>query len=283
MLPSGRTRIAGITGDPVTHSLSPRLHNYWLGQLGLDGLYVPFPAAPADFDLAMRGLAAAGVAGVNVTIPHKEAAFQLADTLDAAARAIGAVNTLVFADDGKITGRNTDAPGFISNLKEAGTDVSRGTSLILGAGGAARAAVFALLVEGVDQVIICNRSRDRAEILATDLQAEMNIAADRLTVRDWDGRSDLSGIDLLVNTTSLGMTGKGDLEIDLGALPDHAVVHDIVYVPLQTPLLARAAARGLKTVDGLGMLLHQARPAFEAFFGVDPVVDQELRDFVLAG
>jgi len=283
MLPSGRTRIAGITGDPVTHSLSPRLHNYWLGQMALDGLYVPFPAAPADFDMAMRGLAAAGVAGVNVTIPHKEAAFQLADTLDDAARVIGAVNTLVFANDGKIIGRNTDAPGFISNLKEAGTDVSRGTSLILGAGGAARAAVFALLAEGMEQVIICNRSRDRADTLAADLLTEMNITEDRLMVRDWNTRSDLSGIDLLVNTTSLGMTGKGDLEIDLTALPGHAIVHDIVYVPLQTPLLARAAARGLKTVDGLGMLLHQARPAFEAFFGADPVVDQELRDFVLAG
>lgn len=282
MLPSGAAKVAGVTGDPVRHSLSPRLHNYWLQKLGIDGLYAPFPADPGHFEQAMRGLAASGVAGVNVTIPHKQAAFQLADELDPAARAIGAVNTLVFSADGHISGRNTDAPGFLDNLRQAGVDVSRGTSMVLGAGGAGRAAVYALISAGQDHVTVCNRSRDRAEQMVADLVTAGSIDPARLAVRDWDDRSALEGFDLLVNTTSLGMTGKPALDITLDQLQDQAVVHDIVYVPLQTPLLAAAAARELKTVDGLGMLLHQARPAFQAFFGVDPVVDRELREFVLA-
>lgn len=275
-LPTGSARVAGVTGWPVRHSLSPRLHGYWLKKHAVDGLYAPFPIEPKRFDEAVRGLQAAGVKGLNVTVPHKLTAFRLADRLDLAARMIGAVNTLVFHDDGSIEGRNTDAPGFLANLRHYQVDVAAGPVLMFGAGGAARAAVQALLDAGTPEIQIINRNRDNAEQLARDA------ASDRVrycgpTTEDID----LECISLVVNTTSLGMAGKGEIALDVSALPKDAVVHDIVYVPLQTALLARAEAAGLKTVDGLGMLLHQAAPAFEAFFGVRPEVDEGLRSYLL--
>lgn len=275
-MPTGAARVAGVTGWPVAHSLSPRLHGYWLRKYGIDGIYAPFPVVPEKFETAIRGLQAAGVSGVNVTVPHKRAAFEVADTLDPAAELIGAVNTLVFGKDGRIEGRNTDAPGFRLNLESAGVVIPRGPVLLFGSGGAARAAIQALLSAGAPGIRMLNRNADRARELIED-------AAD--TRLEYSGNDpekvDISDISLVVNTTSLGMAGAPALDFDFGRLPSDAVVHDIVYTPLETALLGRARARGLKTVDGLGMLLHQAAPAFEAFFGVRPDVDQALRSHLL--
>ncbi len=268
--------VAAVVGWPVAHSLSPRLHGFWLKEQDLAGSYLGLPVAPADFAAAIRGLAAAGFRGVNVTVPHKLAALQIADQVDAAAEAIGAVNTLVFGPDGSISGRNTDAYGFLTNLTGAGVDVTAGPALIIGAGGAARAAVHALLTAGCPRLYLTNRT----EAKAVGLRDSM--ADDRIIVLPYRSLESLpDDIVLLGNTTSLGMAGKGALQIDLGGLSRDAWVHDIVYVPLQTPLLRDAWQRGLRTVDGLGMLLHQAVPAFDAFFGRSVHVTDALRDHVL--
>ena len=268
---SGKARLAGIIGWPVEHSRSPRLHGFWLERHGIDGAYVPLPIRPEAFALAVRGLAAAGFAGANVTAPHKLAAFEICDTVEASARRAGAVNTLVF-EDGRITGRNTDGLGFVANLRAYGVDPAAGPALVLGAGGAARAVIAALQDTGVT-VTVANRTRARADALACDLPG--------LVVADWSARSAaIADHALLVNTTSLGMLGHPALEVDLGSAPAGMAVADIVYVPLETPLLAAARARGLRPVEGLGMLLHQAVAGFAAWFGVTPVVDEELRRFV---
>jgi shikimate dehydrogenase len=270
---SGKARIAGITGWPVGHSRSPRLHGYWLDRHGIDGAYVPLPIEPAHFNAAIRGLMAAGFAGLNVTIPHKLAAFAICDTVDDFGRRIGAINTLVF-ENGRISGRNTDVWGFLSNLRANGVDPAAGPALILGAGGACRAIAAALLDLNV-RVTVANRTRSRAEALAGELPG--------LTVIDWDARDHaLPDNALLVNTTSLGMAGQPPLQIDLDRGARGLTVNDIVYVPLETPLLAAARARGIPCVEGLGMLLHQAVPAFKAWFGIEPVVDEALRRFVAA-
>jgi shikimate dehydrogenase len=268
---SGTSRLAGITGWPVTHSRSPRLHGFWLRRHGIDGAYMPLGMKPDDFAIAIRGLVAVGFRGCNVTQPHKLAAFDICDEVEDFARRAGAVNTLTFAD-GKISGRNTDGYGFIAHLLACGVDLSAGPALVLGAGGSARAIVAALQDAGV-RVSIANRTRARAEELAAALPG--------LRVLDWDARSDaLRDHALLVNTTSLGMAGQDALEVDLDRAAAGLAVADIVYVPLETPLLAAARARGLLGVDGLGMLLHQAVPGFATWFGVTPVVDEELRRFV---
>jgi shikimate dehydrogenase len=270
---SGKARIAGITGYPVSHSRSPRLHGFWLRRHNIDGAYIPLPIPPDRYREAIKGLVAAGFAGANVTIPHKLNAFAVCDTVDDTARRAGAVNTLVFAD-GKITGRNTDGFGFVANLRHHGADPKAGPALLLGAGGSARAIAAALQDEGV-VVTIANRTRARADELARDLPG--------LRVVDWEQRgAALADHALLVNTTSVGMGGHGDLGLPLERAPSGMVVADIVYVPLETPLLAQAARCGLKPVEGLGMLLHQAVPGFEAWFGVRPEVDDELRRFVAA-
>lgn len=268
---SGTSRLAGIIGWPVSHSRSPRLHGFWLERHGIDGAYVPLGMRADDFVTGVRGLVAVGFQGANVTQPHKLAAFDICDVVEDSARRAGAVNTLIFRD-GKITGRNTDGWGFIAHARASGVNLKAGPALVLGAGGSARAIVAALQDEGVT-VSIANRTRARAEELAVTLP--------ELTVVDWDQRSAaLADHALLVNTTSLGMAGHPALAIDLGrARPGTAVV-DIVYVPLETPLLVAARARGLLAVDGLGMLLHQAVPGFSEWFGVTPVVDEELRRFV---
>ncbi len=270
---SGKARVAGIIGWPVSHSRSPRLHGFWLERHGIDGAYIPLPIQPADFALAVRGLAAAGFAGANVTIPHKIAAFEICDHVDDTARRAGAVNTFVFSD-GRITGSNTDGWGFLANLRAHGVEPSAGPALILGAGGSARAIAAALQSIGV-AVTIANRTRERADALARDLSDTHVI--------DWSSRSAaLSDHALVVNTTSLGMGGQDPLELDLARAPSDLAVADIVYVPLDTPLLAMARAHGLRTVEGLGMLLHQAVPGFHAWFGVEPTVDEALRRFVAA-
>jgi shikimate dehydrogenase len=270
---SGAAKLAGIAGWPVAHSLSPRLHGHWLAKHKIDGAYVPIPVAREDFASVLKTLQATGFAGINVTIPHKEAAFALAHEVDEAARAAGAVNLLVF-QEGWILGRNTDAPGFAAALKQAlgATAVKNRTVVVLGAGGAARAVVLALATLGAAEIRIVNRDRHRAETLAATMRSFVKA---RLVVADWVNAA--GDIALLVNATSAGMHGNAPLDIPLGTLPKTAAVCDIVYNPLETDLLKYARTQGHKTVDGLGMLMHQAVPSFEAFFGIKPKVTPALR------
>ena len=277
MILSATAKLAGVMGWPVTYSKSPRLHGYWLERHGIDGAYVPLPVRPESFASAIRGLAEAGFCGVNLTLPHKQAALDVCDTLDSLAERIGAVNTVIFRD-GQLEGRNTDAIGFLENLRQGAPawQPQAGPAVVLGAGGAARAVVAALADAGVSEIRLTNRTAERAEVLAEALGAP-------LTIVPWEARAAaLSDTALLVNTTSLGMTGQPALDLSLAALPTDAAVTDAVYSPLETPLLRDARARGNQAVDGLGMLLHQARPAFEAWFGIRPEVTAELRAFVLA-
>lgn len=275
MILSGKARLAGVLGWPVGHSRSPRLHGYWLQELGIDGTYVPLPVRPEDFATVLRALPKMGFAGANVTVPHKEQALALVDEVEPLAARIGAVNTLVVRADGSILGQNTDAFGFLQNLL-AGSSwrADKGPAVVLGAGGAARAVVAALVDAGVAEIRLVNRDLGRAERLAADIGGPVS-------ARAWD-RLDLEGAALLVNTTSLGMAGQPPLRLDLDALPTDAVVNDIVYAPLMTELLLAARARGNPVVDGLGMLLWQAVRGFSQWFGQTPKISAELRDFVLA-
>jgi shikimate dehydrogenase len=276
---SGRTRLAGIMGWPVAHSLSPRLHGHWLRRHAIDGAYVPLAVSPDDLEPALRALPALGFAGVNLTIPHKEPAVLLVDRRSSAAQRIGAVNTVVVEPDGTLSGDNTDGFGFIASLIEAqvGWRAEAGPAVLLGAGGAARAVAVALIDTGAPEVRVLNRTPDRAHALAEELGGPIRAVP-------WRERSAaLEGAALLVNTTSLGMRNQPPLVLALDSLPRSAVVTDVVYAPLVTALLAVARARGNPVVDGLGMLLHQARPGFQAWFGIAPVVDRDLRAAVLAG
>jgi shikimate dehydrogenase len=273
---SGKARLAGILGWPVSHSKSPLLHNRWIAEHGLDGAYVPLPVAPEHLAEALRALPRLHFAGANVTVPHKEAALELVDRVEPLAARIGAVNTLVIGSDGKITGSNTDAVGFLHNLKETpGFSAASGPAVILGAGGAARAACAALLEDGAPEIRLVNRSLDRARHLAADLGGP-------IVPVEWQGRAEaLESAALLINSTSLGMTGQPPLEISLDRLPETALVNDLVYAPLETALLAAARARGNRVADGIGMLLHQARPGFAAWFGVMPDITPALREMML--
>ena len=267
---------AGIIGWPVTHSLSPVLHSYWLKEYGVDGEMLRLPAEPEKFVAEIERVRGLGFAGVNVTVPHKEAAFELAQTRDRAAEICGAVNLLVFEKDG-IAGRNTDHVGLHQSLKEnLGEDgLSGKTVVLLGAGGAARGALLALDELGAAQIHILNRHHARAESLAHALA--LNLTAKLLpgSLESWTALAPQAS--LLLNTTSAGMAGTLPLALDLAGLPQGAAVCDIVYNPLETQLLNSAAGRGLKVIDGLGMLMHQAVPSFEAFFGVRPQVTPGLR------
>ena len=271
------TKLAGVIGWPVGHSLSPRLHGFWLRQYGIDGAYVPLPARREDFARVVDGLARAGFAGLNVTIPHKEAAFAIAHDVDVAAKEAGAVNLLLFGDDGRIEGRNTDAAGLAASLGEGlGATSLRGKQVVLvGAGGAARAAILALSDLGAGEIRIVNRDASRAEGLAKNLAGRVFPQLVPGLWNDWERAA--AGAALLVNATSAGMAGSAPLELALEALPKDAAVCDIVYNPLETPLLKAARARGHRTVDGLGMLMHQAVPAFAAFYGATPSVTPALR------
>jgi shikimate dehydrogenase len=276
---SGKAKLAGVIGWPIAHSRSPRLHGYWLERYAIDGAYLPFAVRPERLAPALTALPALGLSGINVTLPHKEAVLGLCTRVSEAARRIGAVNTIVVAEDGELEGSNTDAFGFLAHLaaSQPGFRPEAGPAVLLGAGGAARAITVALLDAGAPELRLVNRTRLRAEALAAAL-------GPRVRLLDWAERATaLAGAALLVNSTTLGMTGQPALDLDLAVLPRAAVVYDIVYVPLETPLLAAARARGHAVVDGLGMLLHQARPGFAAWFGREPEVDAALRDFVLAG
>jgi len=277
MMLSGAARLAGVMGWPVAHSRSPRLHGFWLEHYGIDGAYLPLPVRPEKLEAALRALPVLGFAGCNLTIPHKEAALKLIDRIDPLAKRIGAVNTVVVSSEGELSGSNTDVFGFRENLLAGapGWRADRGPAVVIGAGGASRAALAVLTDGGAKEIRLLNRTRDRAEALAA-------LFGPTVKVIDWDERAAaLEGTTLLVNSTSLGMTGQPPLDLALDALPRDAVVTDMVYVPLETQLLRDARHRGNVAVDGLGMLLHQARPGFAAWFGVEPTVTPELRDFVL--
>lgn len=268
-----RYMLAGVMGWPVGHSRSPLIHGHWLAEHGLAGAYVLLPVPPEHLGAALRGLNALGFAGCNLTVPHKVAALSLVDQVDDWARRIGAINTVVVQADGSLMGTNTDAQGFIQSLRDAQPDwqAQRGPAVVMGAGGAARAVVCGLLERGVGEVRVCNRT----DASALALQQEFGSAVHALP---WSARAHaLEDCALLVNTTSQGMQGQAPLDLALARLPTQALVADIVYAPLQTPLLAAAAARGNPTVNGLGMLINQARLAFAAWSGVLPADSAALR------
>lgn len=266
---------ACVIGWPISHSRSPLIHGYWLKQFGIDGSYTRQPVEPSSLPAFIDGLAAAGYAGCNVTIPHKEAVFHLVTHGDEATERLGAVNT-VYLRHGKTLGTNTDGEGFINSLKQGapGFSLVEGRAVVLGAGGASLAVVNALLEQGVAEIAVANRTREKAEQLRSRFGA-------RVVPVEWKEAADQLGeCDLLVNTTSLGMKNQPELDIDLSRLGSRAVVTDIVYTPLRTRLLVDAAARGNIVVEGLGMLLHQAVRGFSLWFGVTPAVTRELHDLV---
>ena len=267
--------LAAVLGYPAGHSRSPRLHGHWLRRHGINGHYIPLTVAPADLADTLRLLPRLGFRGANVTIPHKEQVLELATDISETARRIGAANTLTFTPDG-IHADNTDAIGFARNILDTVPDWSPRCVAVLGAGGASRAVICALLDRGASEIRLTNRSADRAQLLARAF-------GPRVHVHDWDQRGAmLADCDTLVNTTSLGMQGQPPLTLALDRLSPGAIVSDLVYAPLETPLLAQARAQGHVAVDGLGMLLHQAAPGFERWFHVKPQVDDDLRAAVLA-
>lgn len=273
---------ACIIGFPARHSRSPLIHRFWLREHGLAGDYAVAEVSPDAFPAFVRDLSSNGFVGANVTVPHKEAAFALVDEAGETARALGAVNTL-WLEDGRLVGDNTDVRGFLANLDAgaSGWDRDVRSATVLGAGGAARAIVYGLLTRGIERVVIVNRTVERAQVLADHFGGEFGKA--RIDAAGWEELPyHLPQSSLLVNTTSLGMHGQPPLDVDAALLPDTALVTDAVYVPLETPLLATARARGLRVVGGLGMLLHQAVPGFARWFGVTPAVSQALYDHVVA-
>jgi len=268
-----RIPLAGVIGSPVAHSRSPQLHTHWLKTLGIPGYYIPMDVSEADLEAVLRTLPRMGFRGVNITVPHKEKALALADTVSDRATIIGAANTLVFRDDGQIQADNTDGYGFTENLRQnaPGWDPANGPAAVLGARGAARAVIAALLDVGVPEILLSNRTRVRAETLQSQFGR-------RVTVIDWvQAGNILEEATTVVNTTTLGMMGKPPLRVPLDGLRKGAVVTDLVYAPLQTRLLIEAEKAGCVTVDGLGMLLHQAVPGFERWFGTRPEVDAATR------
>ena len=273
-----RFLLAGVMGWPVMHSRSPKLHNYWFDRYGLAGTYVPLAIQPERLEAALRALPALGFAGCNLTIPHKEQALRIVDHADARARRIGAISCVTVNADGSLTGTNNDWYGFVENLREAfpGWRADAGPAVVMGAGGASRAVVDALIHEGAKEIRLINRTRARAESLAAALGGPV-------TVLGWDERHKaLEGAALLVNTTSQGMVGNPPLDLSLDALPSSAEVCDIIYIPGETPLLKAARERGNRTVNGLGMLLHQGRPAWRSWFDREVEVTAELRALIEA-
>ena len=270
--------LAGVIGNPIGHSRSPLMHKHWLRRYGIRGDYVPLQVAEGDLEDVVRALPRMGFVGANVTLPHKAAVMQLADHLSDRAILIGAVNTLIFREDGTIFGDNTDGYGFMANLRHGAPDwdPKAGPAVVLGAGGAARAIIVALADAGVPQILLANRTRAKSEALKAEF-------GQRIKVVDWvQAGNVVEDATILINTTSLGMTGQSELRIPLDGLQPGTVVTDIVYSPLKTTLLQTAAAMGCVTVDGLGMLLHQGVPGFERWFGKRPEVDDALRAAVLA-
>jgi shikimate dehydrogenase len=268
--------LAGVMGWPIGHSRSPKIHNHWFTQYGIEGAYVPLQVEPARLETALRALPALGFSGCNLTIPHKEAALAVLDHIDPGAARIGAVNCVVVGKDGALTGKNYDGYGFVASLLEAAPKwkAADGPCVVIGAGGGARAIVSGLIDAGAREIRLFNRTRERAGKIAADFGAPVAAYA-------WEERhAALAGAGLLVNATSQGMLGQEPLDLSLAALPATALVADIVYVPLETPLLAAARRMGATPVDGLGMLLHQARPAFRDWAGIMPDVTPALRALI---
>lgn len=275
----GPAPLAGVIGWPIGHSRSPVLHGHWLKRYGLAGHYVPLPVAPEDFETVLEHLPKCGFVGANVTIPHKVTMFALADETTERARRLGAANTITFDRDRGVVADNTDGFGFLENLRAACPDWSgaTGPAVVLGAGGAARAIVASLIDAGVPELRLSNRTREKADRIAGEMGGTV-------TVVDWtEAESALDGAATVVNTTSMGMQGGPPLTLSLDALGEGTLVTDAVYAPPDTPFLQRAREKGAQTVDGLGMLLHQARPGFSQWFGREPEVDDALREAVLAG
>lgn len=270
--------LVAVLGSPVAHSKSPLLHGFWLKQFGIQGHYVPIDVMAADLEQVLQTLPKMGFVGANVTLPHKEKILSIADQISDRAALIGAANTLVFQPDGKIYADNTDGYGFIENIRQHAPNwqAKDGPALVLGAGGAARAIVSALLEAGAPEVRISNRTRAKADQIKSDFGG-------RVGVVDWvKAGAEIEYAHTLVNTTSLGMIGKSALTISLDKLNPETLVTDIVYSPLETELLKAARSKGCRVVDGLGMLIHQAVPGFQRWFGQKPVVDQAIRDILLA-
>ena len=269
--------LAGVVGSPIGHSKSPLIHGHWIRKYGLNGYYIPIEIRPENFESAIRSMPKLGFRGLNVTIPYKETILSLATSISDRAALIGAANTIIFGSSGSIRADNTDGAGFIQNIKSQAPDWkgSNGPAVVLGAGGASRAIVSALLADGVPEVRLTNRTRHRAEMFKDQFGAKINVV-------EWARASDaMDGAATIVNTTSLGMTGNAPLRIKLDAAPPFALVNDIVYSPVNTDFLEQARSFGLRTVDGVGMLLHQAVPGFEYWFDTRPQVDDELRRIVL--
>jgi len=276
--------LAGVMGWPVAHSRSPLIHNHWIARHGLQGAYGLFAVEPKSIEAALRGLVALGIAGCNVTIPHKVRAMELMDHVDPLAKRMGAINTIVVQRNGELHGFNNDGFGFIQSLKDAMPDWSAktGPAVVLGAGGAARAVILSLLDEGAQEIRLLNRTLDKALQLVQEF-AGPGPYQGRLKAHPWPLRHGaLAEAALVVNTTNQGMHGQSALDLTLEDLPTQALVCDAIYIPQETPFLASARLRGNTTVNGLGMLLNQARPAFEAWFGVNPEITPELRDLIVA-
>jgi shikimate dehydrogenase len=264
--------IAGLLGWPVAHSRSPVIHNHWLARYGIPGRYVLFPVPPERLEIALRGLPVLGLRGCNVTTPHKQAVMPLIDHVDEMARRIGAVNTIVAQPDGSLSGFNNDGNGFVQSVRDAAPPwrPDTGPITVIGAGGAARAVVASLAAQGAREIRVVNRTLSRAQQMADDYGPPVKVIP-------WEQRHDvLNDIALLVNSTNQGMAGKPPLDLSLDRLAPHAIVGDLIYTPPVTPLLAAARARGNLTVNGLGLLLNQARPAFNAWFGVMPEITPDL-------
>ncbi len=273
-----RFLLAGVMGYPVMHSRSPKLHNYWLAKYGLAGTYVPLAIKAEHLRAALRALPALGFSGCNLTIPHKEAALEIVDRIDPLARRIGAVNCVVVAADGSLMGQNHDAFGYIESVRETqpAWRADAGPIVVIGAGGGARAVLVSLIDQGAREIRLVNRTPARAKALAGEFGGP-------ITALGWEQREvALKGAATLVNATNQGMVGEPPLDLALDALPVSALVSDIIYIPRETALLAAARKRGNPTVNGLGMLLHQARPAFHAWFGIMPEVTPELRAMIEA-
>ena len=269
--------VVAVLGHPINHSKSPRLHNFWLSEYGVNGYYIPLDIDPRDFEKHICSLPQLGFVGANVTIPYKEKVLKVADKISDRAALIGASNTLTFLPDGKIYADNTDGYGFIQNIKSKYNDWSAkdGMSVVFGAGGASRAILGALIEDGANEIVLANRTRSRADQLRSDFGAKIKVV-DWMKVQNY-----LNDASNVINTTSLGMVGKADLPIPLDKLKKNTLVTDIVYTPLETPLLAYASKHGCRTVDGLGMLIYQAIPGFERWFGVKPADSQSLRELLI--
>jgi len=276
MTKSDRFLLAGVMGWPVMHSRSPMIHNYWLKEHGLAGTYVPLAIQPDGLKAALRSLHPLGFSGVNVTIPHKQEAMKIVDEVDAAAKRIGAISCVTVRPDGSLAGTNNDAYGFIRNLRQEQPDwrADAGPVAVIGAGGGSRAVCYGLMQEGVKEVRLVNRTPGRAKVIAEEFGGPIKALP-------WESRNDaLDGVAMVVNTTSQGMVGQAPLDIRLDKLPKSALAADIIYIPLETPFLAAARANGNRTVNGLGMLLHQGPLAWKLWFGVEPKVTPELRALV---